>query len=54
MELPAAVRALFEAPNYAHLATVMPGGGPHTVSVWARDRRRQNRLPHLAELTESA
>ncbi len=35
MELPAGVRALFEAPNYAHLATVLPGGGPHTVPVWA-------------------
>jgi PPOX class probable F420-dependent enzyme len=34
MELPADVRALFEAPNYAHLATVMPGCGPHTVPVW--------------------
>ena len=35
MELPTDVRALFEAPNYPHLATVMPGGGPHTVPVWA-------------------
>ena len=35
MELPADVRALFEAANYAHLATVLPGGGPHTVPVWA-------------------
>jgi PPOX class probable F420-dependent enzyme len=35
MELSADVRALFEAPNYAHLATVLPGGGPHTVPVWA-------------------
>lgn len=35
MELPDDVRALFEAPNYAHLATVLPGGGPHTVPVWA-------------------
>ena len=35
MELPADVRALFEAPNYAHLATVLPDGGPHTVPVWA-------------------
>ena len=34
MELPADVRALFEAPNYAHIATVSPGGGPHTVPVW--------------------
>jgi PPOX class probable F420-dependent enzyme len=35
MELAADVRALFEAPNYAHLATVLPGGGPHAVPVWA-------------------
>ena len=34
MELPEDVRALFEAPNYAHLATVRPDGGPHTVPVW--------------------
>ena len=35
MELAADVRALFEAPKYAHLATILPGGGPHTVPVWA-------------------
>jgi hypothetical protein len=35
MELPADVRALLEAPNYAHLATILPGDGPHTVPVWA-------------------
>jgi PPOX class probable F420-dependent enzyme len=35
MELPADVRALFEAPNYAHIATLLPGGGPHSVPVWA-------------------
>ncbi len=34
MELPADVCALFEAPNFAHLATVLPSGGPHTVPVW--------------------
>jgi PPOX class probable F420-dependent enzyme len=35
MDVPADVRALFEAPNYAHLATVLPDGGPHnTVPVW--------------------
>jgi hypothetical protein len=34
MELPDEVRALFEAPNYAHLATVLPDGGPHTVPLW--------------------
>jgi PPOX class probable F420-dependent enzyme len=28
------VRALFEAPNFGHVATVMPDGSPHTVPVW--------------------
>lgn len=35
IELPADVRALFDAPNYAHLTTVLHGGGPHSVPVWA-------------------
>ena len=33
-ELPDDVRALLEAPNFAHLATVLPDGSPHTVPVW--------------------
>lgn len=33
-ELSDAVRALFDGPNYAHVATVLPGGGPHSVPVW--------------------
>jgi PPOX class probable F420-dependent enzyme len=28
------VRALFDGPNYAHVATLMPDGGPHSVPVW--------------------
>jgi PPOX class probable F420-dependent enzyme len=28
------IRALFEGPNYGHVATVMPDGSPHTVPVW--------------------
>jgi PPOX class probable F420-dependent enzyme len=28
------VRALFEGPNTAHVATLMPDGGPHSVPVW--------------------
>jgi PPOX class probable F420-dependent enzyme len=32
--LPAEVRDLIEAANYAHLATILPDGGPHTVPVW--------------------
>lgn len=35
IELPADVRALFEAPGYAHLATLLPDGAPHSVPVWA-------------------
>jgi PPOX class probable F420-dependent enzyme len=29
-----AVRVLFEGPNYAHLASVLPDGSPHSVPVW--------------------
>jgi PPOX class probable F420-dependent enzyme len=28
------VRAFFDAPNTAHVATLMPDGGPHSVPVW--------------------
>ncbi|MEV4066720.1 PPOX class F420-dependent oxidoreductase [Nonomuraea dietziae] len=28
------VRALFEGPNYAHVATVGPDGSPHSVPLW--------------------
>ncbi|HEU4976635.1 MAG TPA: PPOX class F420-dependent oxidoreductase [Baekduia sp.] len=30
-----AVRALLEAPNFVHVATLMPDGSPHSVAVWA-------------------
>ena len=33
-KLPEAVRALLERPNYAHIATLMPDGSPHSVPVW--------------------
>ena len=33
-DLPDAVRALVDGPNYAHLATVLPDGGPHSVPVF--------------------
>jgi PPOX class probable F420-dependent enzyme len=33
-ELSAAVIALVEGPNNAHLATIMPDGSPHSVPVW--------------------
>jgi PPOX class probable F420-dependent enzyme len=32
--LPDDVRALFEGANFAHIATVLPDGGPHSVPIW--------------------
>ncbi|TML61593.1 MAG: PPOX class F420-dependent oxidoreductase [Actinobacteria bacterium] len=32
--LPDEVRALLEARNFAHLATTLPDGSPHSVPVW--------------------
>jgi PPOX class probable F420-dependent enzyme len=32
--LPDDVRALFDGPNLAHLATLMPDGTPHSVPLW--------------------
>ena len=29
------VRELFEKPNYAHVATLLPDGSPHAVAVWS-------------------
>lgn len=34
MSLPPDVRALFDGPNYAHIATLLPDGSPHSVPVW--------------------
>ena len=34
MSLDPQVRELLEGRNFAHLATVLPDGGPHTVAVW--------------------
>jgi PPOX class probable F420-dependent enzyme len=33
-ELSAEVRPFFERPNYAHVATLLPDGAPHSVPVW--------------------
>jgi PPOX class probable F420-dependent enzyme len=33
--LPDDVRALFGGANFAHLATLMPDGSPHSVAIWA-------------------
>ena len=35
MSLPDEVRALFASANFAHLATLLPDGSPHSVAVWA-------------------
>ena len=32
--LPENVRVLIDGPNYAHNATVLPDGAPHSVPVW--------------------
>jgi PPOX class probable F420-dependent enzyme len=34
MPLSSDVRALLEEPNFAHLATLMPDGSPHSAPVW--------------------
>jgi len=34
-ELDPDVRALLKAPNFVHLATLMPDGSPHSVAIWA-------------------
>lgn len=34
MSLPDDVRALLDGRNFAHLATVLPDGAPHSVAVW--------------------
>jgi PPOX class probable F420-dependent enzyme len=34
IKLPGDVRALFDGPNYAHVATLLPDGAPHSVPVW--------------------
>jgi len=34
VKLTAPVKALLDAPNFAHLATLMPDGSPHVTVVW--------------------
>jgi PPOX class probable F420-dependent enzyme len=34
MSLDPRIRALFAGPNYAHVATLMPDGSPHSAPVW--------------------
>src|SRR3712207_9261769 len=41
------VRALFDAPNFAHIATRMPDGAPHSVPVWVGVVR--DRLPFFTQ-----
>src|SRR3989304_7601962 len=33
-KLPEGVKKLFEEPNFAHLATIMPDGSPQVTPVW--------------------
>ena len=40
-ELNAEVKRLLDRPNYAHVATLLPDGAPHTVPVWI-DREGEN------------
>lgn len=35
MDLTDEIRELLEGANFAHLATLMPDGSPHSVAVWA-------------------
>jgi PPOX class probable F420-dependent enzyme len=35
MSLPDDVRSLFDGPNQAHVATILPDGAPHSVPIWA-------------------
>jgi PPOX class probable F420-dependent enzyme len=48
-ELPEAVRTLFDGPNYAHIATVLPDGAPHSVPVWIG--LQGNRIAFLTDPT---
>jgi pyridoxamine 5'-phosphate oxidase-like protein len=34
MDLPADVARLLDDVNYAHIATLLPDGAPHSVPVW--------------------
>jgi PPOX class probable F420-dependent enzyme len=33
-EIPDSIRALLEGANFAHVASVLPNGAPHSVPVW--------------------
>lgn len=33
-KMPNSVTELFEGANYAHIATVLPSGAPHSVPIW--------------------
>src|SRR3954447_15806637 len=33
--LPDVARVLLQGPNIVHVATVLPGGAPHSVAIWA-------------------
>ncbi|HEY4027522.1 MAG TPA: TIGR03618 family F420-dependent PPOX class oxidoreductase [Candidatus Dormibacteraeota bacterium] len=44
--LPTNVRRLIDGVNYAHIATVLPDGGPHSVPLWV-----EMEGDHIAVLT---
>lgn len=43
------VRALFDGPNYGHIATTLPDGSPHSVAVWVG--RREDRIVFFTQPT---
>jgi PPOX class probable F420-dependent enzyme len=47
VELNPRLRALFDGPNFAHVATLMPDGSPHSAPIWIS--REGDRLMFLKE-----
>jgi PPOX class probable F420-dependent enzyme len=52
--LPPEVRELFDGVKYAHVATLMRDGSPHSVPMWIRRRGRPTGLPQLADIGQGA
>ena len=49
LPLPDNLKTLIDRPNFAHLATLMPGGAPHSAPVWIA--RESDRLLICTEAT---
>lgn len=47
VKLPRSARAIVDAPNFAHLATLMPDGSPQVTPVWI-DRQGEELLVNTA------